>query len=801
MISSILRFGRCLAGLLSAVFLLGGLCPAAFAVATKPASASASLGVLDSIVQEAIHDGQIPGAVVLIGHDGQVIYRKAFGERSLEPRREPMTVDTIFDLASLTKVVATTTAVMQLVQRGQVRVNEPVVKYIPEFAENGKEEITVRELLTHYSGLPEDLDLVQPWQGRETALHMAYAEKPISAPGSRFLYSDVNFIVLGALVERVSGMSLDAYCQKNVFSPLLMAHTRFLPPASWLPKIAPTQYDEHEKMLRGVVHDPTARRMGGVAGHAGVFSTADDLAKFAQAVLDGSTVLSAMMIEKMTTPQQPPTAQVLRGFGWDIDSPFSSNRGDLLPVGSFGHTGFTGTSLWIDPTTRTFIIVLSNAVHPRGKGSAVALRSKVATAVAAALPLTQAEKDKLQYQSITGYNEAETAARRVASRNGTVQTGIDVLAAHGFDLIRGTEGKKKIGVLTNQTGVDSQGRRTIDVLAQAPGVSLDAIFSPEHGVTGALDTTDIGDSKDAATGVPVYSVYGATDAARRPSLDVLKMLDAVVVDIQDAGTRFYTYETTVGYFLEAAAKAGIDVVVLDRPNPITGSFVQGPISDPGHESFTNYAPLPVRHGMTLGELAKMFNSERGINARLQVVPLEGWMRGDWYDSTGLSWINPSPNLRSLTEATLYPGVALVEGTNVSVGRGTDTPFELMGAPWIKAAELAQYLNGREISGVRFVPVTFTPTASTYAGQQCQGVNIILVERNAFDAPELGIELASALRKLYPEQFHMERMIDLLVNQAVYDAIAKGDDPRRIAEDWREPLEKFQQLRQKYLIYK
>ena len=290
------------------------------------------------------------------------------------------------------------------------------------------------------------------------------------------------------------------------------------------------------------------------------------------------------------------------------------------------------------------------------------MRSKIATAVAAALPLTSAEKDALQYRSITGYNEAETAARRVTSRNGEVRTGIDVLEAHGFDLIQGTAGKKKIGLLTNQTGVDSQGRRTIDVLAQAPGVSLDAIFSPEHGVTGSLDTTDIGNSKDAATGVPVYSVYGGTDAARRPSLDVLKTLDAVVVDIQDAGVRFYTYETTLGYFLEGAAKAGIEIIVLDRPNPITGSFVQGPIADPGHESFTNYDSLPVRHGMTIGELAKMFNGERGINARLQVVPLEGWMRGDWYDSTGLAWVNPSPNLRSLTEATLYPGVALVEGT-------------------------------------------------------------------------------------------------------------------------------------------
>jgi len=793
--------GRYFSWVASVTVFLCALFPSALAAAQQTVAASSRLGVLDGIVQEAVRDEQIPGAVVLVGHDGQVIYRKAFGQRALEPRREAMTVDTIFDLASLTKVVATTTAVMQLVQKGQVRVNEPVAKYLTEFAENGKEEITVRELLTHHSGLPEGLELAPSWEGRETALRMAFAEKPIYAPGSRFLYSDINFIVLGALVERVSGMSLDEYCQKNVFAPLKMAHTRFRPPASWLPQIAPTQYDEHDKMLRGVVHDPTARRMGGVAGHAGLFSTADDLAKFAQAILNGSTILSPLMVEKMTTPQQPPTSQVLRGFGWDIDSPFSSNRGDLLPVGSFGHTGFTGTSLWIDSTTRTFIIVLTNAVHPRGKGSAVALRSKLATAVAAALPLTAAETDALQCKSITGYNEAETAARRVAARNGAVQTGIDVLEVHGFDLVRGTVGKKKIGLLTNQTGVDSQGRRTIDVLSQAPGVSLEAIFSPEHGVTGTLDKTHVGNSQDAATGVSVYSVYGGTDAARRPSLEVLQTLDAVVVDIQDVGAPFYTYETTLGYFLEGVAKAGIEIIVLDRPNPITGSFVQGPISDPGRESFTNYWAVPVRHGMTMGELAKMFNGERNINARLQVVPLEGWMRGDWYDSTGLAWINPSPNLRSLTEATLYPGVALVEGTNVSVGRGTDTPFELLGAPWINAGELAQYLNARDISGVRFVPVSFTPSASTYAEQKCQGVNIIVLERNAFDAPELGVELASALHKLYPEQFHLERMIELLVNQSVYNAIAKGEDPRRIAEDWREPLEKFPQLRQKYLLYK
>ncbi|PYJ27262.1 MAG: hypothetical protein DME89_09685, partial [Verrucomicrobia bacterium] len=293
----------------------------------------------------------------------------------------------------------------------------------------------------------------------------------------------------------------------------------------------------------------------------------------------------------------------------------------------------------------------------------------------------------------------------------------------------------------------------------------------------------------------------ATDAARRPSPDVLKQFDAIVVDIQDAGVRFYTYETTLGYFLEGAGKAGVEVFVLDRPDPITGSFVQGPMPDPGRESFVSYGAVPVRHGMTMGELAKMYNSERNISAKLTIIPIEGWMRGDWFDSTALGWVNPSPNLRSLTEATLYPGVALVEGTNVSVGRGTETPFELLGAPWIHGRELAQYLNAREISGVRFVPVSFTPNASNYAGQKCEGVNIVVVERNAFDAPELGIELASALHKLYPEQFHMERMIELLLNQRVYDALTQGVDPRRIAEDWREPLERFQEIRQKYLIYK
>ena len=765
------------------------------------------LGAVDSIIEQAVADGNIPGAVLLVGHDGKVVYRKAYGERSLEPRRERMTVDTIFDMASLTKVIATTTAVMQLVEQGKIRLNDPVAKYLPEFAQNGKQDITVRQLLTHYSGLAPDLDLATPWEGKQTAYQLAFVEPPETTPGSGWVYSDINFIVLGALVEKVSGETLDAYAEKHIFAPLKMTHTRFLPPASWRAKIAPTQYDENEHMLRGVVHDPTSRRMGGVAGHAGLFSTADDLGKFAQALLKGGDgILSPLMVEKMTQPEQPPNAPVERGFGWDIDSPFSSNRGDLFPVGSFGHTGFTGTSIWIDPTTETYVILLTNAVHPRGKGNAIGLRTKVATEVAAALNLSVSEKDELRWKSLTGYNDARSAERRMSARNGTVKTGIDVLEEHGFDVLKAASGKTRVGLVTNQTGVDSEGRRTIDVLkndpgAQATGVELDAIFSPEHGVTGTLDTTDINNSKDAATGVPVYSVYGASDAARHPSEDVLKNLDAIVFDIQDAGARFYTYETTLGYFLEASAKAGIEMVVLDRPDPVTGSFVQGPTSDAGRESFTNYWIVPVRHGMTIGELAKMFNTERNINAKLTVVPMEGWERGDWFDSTGLEWVNPSPNLRSVTEAALYPGVALIEGTNVSVGRGTDTPFELVGAPWIKSRELAAYLNGRGIAAARFVPTTFTPTSSVYSGQECHGVNLVLTDRNGLDAPELGIELAGALHKLYASDFKIEKMSQILANQSVFDALVAGEDPRRIAQDWQPDLEKFEKVRDNYLIYK
>ena len=567
-------------------------------------------------------------------------------------------------------------------------------------------------------------------------------------------------------------------------------------------------------MLRGIVHDPTSRRMGGVAGHAGLFSTGDDMAVYAQNLLDrlagrpSHFPLSRIVLQKMVAPEQPATGTALRGFGWDIDSPYSGNRGTLFPVGSFGHTGFTGTSLWIDPASDSYVVLLTNSVHPNGPKSITELRGKVADVAAVALGI-HADGGALA-ASLTGYNEALAGMRRSPARNDDVKTGIDVLEVNHFnelaELAGAHGGKLRLGLLTNQTGVDAQGRRTIDVLAHdaaeaVPGLVLTTLFSPEHGIAGSFDQPGVPSGIDAATNLPVISLYGATDAQRRPSLDTLRALDAVVIDLQDVGVRFYTYETIVGYFLEAAAQTGTQIVVLDRPDPIAGSFVQGPLSDPGKESYIDYMPIPVRHGMTIGELARFFNQQRHLNAPLTVVALQGWQRGDWFDSTGLTWINPSPNLRDLEEATLYPALGLVESTNISVGRGTDTPFEVFGAPWIEARALAQFLNHRFLPGLRFFPVDFTPQKPyPYAGELCHGVRVLLTDRNVLDAPELGLEIASALHRLYPEKFQLEKMKTNLANQSILDDLAAGHDPQRIAESWLPALDAFEQERQKVLLY-
>jgi uncharacterized protein YbbC (DUF1343 family)/CubicO group peptidase (beta-lactamase class C family) len=762
---------------------------------------TAQLANIETAVQEAIRKGECPGAVVLVGHEGNVVYRKAFGHRSLVPQESPMTEDTIFDLASLTKVVATTTAVMQLVEEGKIRLQDPVSEYWPEFQANGKDKITVRELLTHYSGLRPDLDLQPEWSGYDTAMQMIVAETPVNPPGTRFVYSDIDFEILGEIVRRVSGLPLDVYCLEHIFEPLGMKDTGFNPPAYGHDRIAPTQFahDASGKMLWGEVHDPTARNMGGVAGHAGLFSTADDLAIFAQMLLDGGSyhgvrILSRLSIEKMTTPQNPWNQFALRGLGWDIDSPFSSNRGEFFPLASYGHTGFTGTSIWIDPVSKTYIIFLSNRVHPDGKGDVTSVRARVASIVATALGASSAQAILASHCPITGYAEIANSYRTRGVRNDQIQTGIDVLEAEHFAPLAGL----RVGLITNHTGRDREGHRTIDLLHRARGVKLRVIFGPEHGVAGtAAEGAPVKSGRDAKTGLRVYSLYGAT---KRPTAKMLRGLDALVFDIQDAGVRFYTYITTLAYAMEAAGKKHLTVFVLDRPNPINGLSIEGPILDKDLTSFVGYFPMPVRHGMTVGELAEMFNAENHLGVKLHVIKMRGWERADWFDETGLAWVNPSPNLRNLTETILYPGVAMIEGANVSVGRGTDTPFEQFGAPWVDGRKLAAYLNARQIQGVRFLAVEFTPRRGPYAGRRCQGVSLVLWNRLALDSPALGLEIASALHKLFPNDFQIDKTLPLIGSRRAVEGIKEGLDARSIVLHEFAGLEQFRQVRAKYLLY-
>ena len=747
---------------------------------------------IDQAAKEEVAAGHIPGAVILVGHRGKTVYRKAFGLRALTPRALPMKADTIFDLASLTKVVATTTAIMELVDRGQINLDKPAAAYWPAFAANGKGGITIRQLMTHTSGLRAGVASRPHWSDYDGAMVAIAEDHPVTAPGTRFNYSDVNFITLGEIVRRVSHMPLNVFCKREVFEPLGMKDASFLPPPALKSRIAPTDY-QGSGLRWGVVSDPTSYRMGGVAGHAGVFATADDLALLAQMLvqggeIEGKRILKPATVAAMTKAQPLPGISTQRGLGWDMRSPYSRVFNAAFPSGSFGHTGYTGTAMWIDPGSQTFMIILTSRLHPNGHGNVKPLRAKTAAAVAAALPMgppaLAAWSDADLDPEMTGYGASDGPDR--------VRPGIEVLAASGFAPLAG----KRIGVITNHTGIDASGRSTLQLLLKAPGVKVRAIFSPEHGLSGQFDEK-VASGKDPATGLPIYSLYGKVT---RPTAAMLKGLDALVYDIQDVGARFYTYITTMAYAMEAAAGAGLDFYVLDRPDPITASMVQGPVLDPDLKSYIGYFPLPLRYGMTAGELAQLFNKERAIGAKLHVVPMQGYRREAWFDQTGLRWVNPSPNLRSLTQAILYPGVGMIESANVSVGRGTATPFELIGAPWIASDRLARYLSGRRLPGVVFEPVTFTPAASPYAHQRCGGVRFKVVDRNALDVAALGVELAAALYRLYPGKFLIDKTVGMIGSRQVLQAIKHGDDPQVIKRRWQSGLDAFGRLRARYLLY-
>jgi uncharacterized protein YbbC (DUF1343 family) len=646
------------------------------------------------------------------------------------------------------------------------------------------------------------VDLGDDWAGYDEAIRLASEETPTAPPGQRFVYSDINFFLLAEVVARAAGTPFDRFVRDRIFTPLGMADTGFTPPAALRPRIAPTEActtpceGANGEMLRGVVHDPTARRMGGVAGHAGLFSTAADLARFCEMLLGGGAlgsarILSPLTVARMTSPASPTGVAGVRGLGWDIDSAFSSNRGELLPLGSFGHTGFTGTSLWIDPATGVFIVFLSSRLHPDGSGDVTPLRARVATLVASSLTGIEPASTRALAFGVPAASTARPLPGPAPA--GPVLAGIDVLRADGFAPLRGL----RIGLVTNHTGVARDGTATIDLLAAAPDVSLRALFSPEHGIRGVLDA-GVPSSVDEKTRLPIHSLYGD---GRRPTDEMLDGLDAVVIDLQDIGTRFYTYMTTMAYVMEEAARRGLEVFVLDRPNPIGGVQIEGPALDDAFRGFTGYLPaMPIRHSLTMGELARLFNAEAKIGSDLTVIAMQGWRRDAWFDDTGLAWINPSPNMRTLYAATLYPGLGAFEGTNLSVGRGTDTPFEHIGAPWIDGARLAERLNARGLPGARVYPVRFTPAASKYAGEACGGVFFVITDRDAIRPVRLGVEVASALIDLYPDDFEIDAAARLFGSAEDLRRIAAGDSPGDIAAGWSRAEARWRLMRAKYLLY-
>ncbi len=777
----------------AALLLLLGLVVSACAT-SAPTFRTDKLAAIDQAVAGAIAARKVPGGVFWFESGGQSV-RRVYGQRALVPQPLPATEDTIYDAASVTKVVATTTAAMQLAERGQLDLEAPVARYLPAFAQHGKGAITVRHLMIHMSGLRPSLPATPAWEGYARAIELACAEQPRTPPEVAFVYSDINYIVLGEVIRIVSGRPLDVYCQEEIFGPLKLRDTGFLPPKEKLARIAPTEQVDGA-MIHGVVHDPTARRMGGVAGHAGLFLTAADLARFCRMLLnggelEGARILSAASIARMTRVQNDGSDR--RGLGWDIDTRYSGPRGRWFPAGaSFGHTGWTGTSLWLDPGSQSFVIFLSNRVHPDGKGDATPLRRELGT----------------------------LAAEAIGRDVGATLNGIDVLVKEDFARLRG----QRIGLITNQSGRDRQGRTTIDLLHEAKDVKLIALFAPEHGIRGVADEK-VGDTLDERTKLPIYSLYGespkrtpgmtaaeydlAVIRSRAPKPAHLQDLDALVFDLQDIGARFYTYSATLGAALEAAARAKKKLIVLDRVNPINAASFEGPVmSRP--PSFIGFHAMPVRHGMTLGELARFYNQQLGYGADLEIVRCENWTRDRWYDETGLPWINPSPSMRSLTAATLYPGFCLLESTSISMGRGTAKPFEQVGAPFVDGEKLAAEMNRAGIPGVRFEAVKFTPSMSFYPGpaaslkykdQECGGIRAILTDRNACPVVDIGIELALAVNRLYPDKFKVDDMGRLLGDDETLNAIKAGESRAAIKARWTKAGAAFAEQRAAALLYR
>lgn len=668
----------------------------------------------DRLLESYRERGAFPGGVLAVGHRSSLVHLHPFGRLTYDADAPPVTAGTLYDLASLTKVVATTTMAMILFDEGKLDLDRPVQDFLPGFQGPGKEQVTVRHLLTHSSGLEGVVPLFREIQGRPAYLQRLQTLDLVYPPGSKSVYSDPGILLLGEILERTAGQPLEAFVRERVLDPLGMRDTLFRPPSRLRPRIAPTEFDPWRgRLIQGEVHDENAFALGGAAPHAGLFGTAPDLARFACMLLNGgvecgggrriiSRIVSRKTVELFTRRAGIPGSD--RALGWDTRSAEGSSAGTLFSRRSFGHTGFTGTSIWMDPERDLFVILLTNRVHPTRENNLIReVRPAVADAVVRALvPPVKVGLERIGTAKLEG---------------------------------------KRLGLIVHAASVTADGRHAIDVFRDR-GLNVTRLFSPEHGLRGQADAGEkVETGRDDISGLPVLSLYGDH---RKPRYEDVKDLDALVFDLQDAGVRFYTYVSTLILAFESAAEAGIDFVVLDRPNPLGGERIEGPVSAPRNlvpSSFLNLAPGPLVHGMTMGEMATFLNSRLDPPARLTVVPMEGWNRRMTWTDTLRPWVPPSPNLRSAEAALAYPGTALLEATNVSEGRGTQSPFLLFGAPWLDPAAVTV-----SVPGFRLEPTRFTPQASKYPDQECQGLKVRVVDPTIAEPYRFGVSLLATLSR-------------------------------------------------------
>jgi len=744
--------------------------PAPATVESRAATRRAQrFAAIDGVVQRAIARGELPGCVVTVGTRQGERYTRAYGQRT---DGETMTVDTLFDLASLTKPLATASSIAVLAERNSIAIDAPVARYLSELRVPDKNLITLKQLLLHTSGLPRVGPLSQVEGGAASARSRIAAMPLRSAPGRVFEYSDLGYLLLGEVVAQATGTTLDAFASKVLFTPLGMRDTHFFVAPSDLPRTAPTEL-RNEQVIRGVVDDPRAFRLGGVAGHAGLFSTAADVGRFARMLLNdgelsGVRVLQAQSVRSMTLPR--PAGSAVRTLGFDVHSPYDHGRGLLFSDSALGHGGYTGTSLWIDRERDVYVVLLSNRVHVGARGTIHPLASSVADLTVRVLD--------------------ESLAREQTSQPTALRTGIDVLHDEAYARLRG----RKVALLTHAAARDATGVGTLERFAAAPQITLVSVLTPEHGLSGQHEGKV---RSERYRGLPVHSLFGKT---RKPTAAMLQGVDTIAIDLVDVGTRFYTYMATVLATLEAAGELGLTVFVLDRPNPIDGVHVEGPISEPAFASFVNYHPLPLRHGMTAGELARLLVDARRLETKLEVVPVEGWTRSRDSAALGLPFRAPSPNLGSAEQALLYPAVGLIEGTNLSVGRGTPRAFRVVGAPFIDGPTLARALAAESLAGVRVVPTQFRPTVGPYAGKNVPGIELTITDRDTFSAARTGLTLIRALRSLYPSQWDTARLGLMVAHKSTLDQLMRGESPTRIEASWADDLLRFRALRSRYTIY-